>query len=72
MNAPELKFTGQSEEHLVAEAGSNHSYKIGDVLYGMPIHICPTVALYERAYTVNDGKVGGEWRTVARDRKITL
>jgi D-serine deaminase-like pyridoxal phosphate-dependent protein len=72
MNAPELKFTGQSEEHLVAEVDRNHSYKIGDVLYGMPIHICPTVALYERAYTVNNGKAGGEWRTVARDRKITL
>ncbi len=52
LNAPELKFTGQSEEHLVAEVPLGHSYKIGDVLYGLPYHICPTVALYERALIV--------------------
>jgi D-threonine aldolase len=72
LNAPELKAIGQSEEHLVVEAGSNHSYKIGDVLYGLPIHICPTVALYERAYTIIDNTVNGEWKNIARDRKISL
>lgn len=72
LNAPELKAVGQSEEHLVAEAGPNHSYKVGDVLYGLPIHICPTIALYERALTVVDHKVNGEWRIIARDRKISL
>src|SRR6201992_2585989 len=49
LNAPELVFVGHSEEHLVAEAGAGHDYKVGDVLYGVPYHICPTVALYERA-----------------------
>jgi hypothetical protein len=39
-------------------------------LYGMPYHICPTVALYERAFTVKNNKVKGEWMTIARDRKI--
>jgi len=72
LNAPELKAVGQSEEHLVVEAGANHSYKVGDVLYGLPIHICPTVALYERALTVNDNVVNGEWMIVARDRKISI
>lgn len=70
--APHLKPVSQSEEHLVLEAGAGHSFKPGDVLYGIPQHICPTVALYERAYTVEDGKVSGEWRIVARDRKISL
>ena len=72
LNAPELKATGQSEEHLVVETGEGHAYKIGDVLYGLPVHICPTVALYERAYTVEDHLVNGEWKIVARDRKISL
>jgi D-serine deaminase-like pyridoxal phosphate-dependent protein len=72
LNAPELKAIGQSEEHLVVEASAGHSYKTGDVLYGLPIHICPTVALYERALTVTDNKVIGEWMIVARDRKISL
>jgi D-serine deaminase-like pyridoxal phosphate-dependent protein len=72
LNAPALKPVGQSEEHLVVEAGEGHSYKIGDVLYGLPVHICPTVALYERAYTVEDHLVNGEWRMIARDRKINV
>jgi D-serine deaminase-like pyridoxal phosphate-dependent protein len=72
LNAPELKAISQSEEHLVVEAPPEHSYKTGDVLYGLPYHICPTVALYERVYTVENGSVTGEWRNVARDRKITI
>lgn len=72
LNAPELRAVGQSEEHLVVEAGAGHSYQIGDVLYGIPNHICPTVALYERAYTIENGDVTGEWLTIARDRLISV
>lgn len=68
-DAPYLKPVGQSEEHLVVE--TDHPLAVGQVLYGVPFHICPTVALYERAYTVEDGKPTGEWDTIARDRKIT-
>ena len=71
LNAPELKAVGQSEEHLVVEAGEGHSYRVGDVLYGLPNHICPTCALYERGFTIEDGSVTGEWRTVSRDRTLT-
>ncbi len=70
LNAPGLKFSGHSEEHLVAEAPADHSYKVGDVLYGLPVHICPTVALYERASIVKNHEVTGEWKIIARDRKI--
>jgi D-threonine aldolase len=66
------RFISQSEEHLVIDAGNGHGYQVGDVLYGVPYHICPTVALYERAYTVEDGQVTGEWRNTARDRVIGL
>lgn len=70
--APELKPVSQSEEHLVMDAGAGHSYQPGDVLFGIPDHICPTVALYERAYTVENGQLSDEWKIVARDRKITV
>jgi D-serine deaminase-like pyridoxal phosphate-dependent protein len=70
--APALEAVSQSEEHLVLEAGAGHSFQPGDVLYGIPQHICPTVALYERACIVEHGKVTGEWRVLARDRKISL
>jgi D-serine deaminase-like pyridoxal phosphate-dependent protein len=56
----------------VVETGPGHSYQPGDVLYGLPIHICPTVALYERVYTIEKGRVTGEWRNTGRDRKISL
>lgn len=72
LNAPELKLVSQSEEHLVADAGEGHKYEIGDILYGLPYHICPTVALYEKAITVEDNLTQGEWRNIARDRKITI
>jgi D-serine deaminase-like pyridoxal phosphate-dependent protein len=70
LNAPELRAISHSEEHLVVEAPSGHGLKVGDLLYGLPFHICPTVALYERAYTFEEGVVTGEWMNVARDRKI--
>lgn len=72
LNAPQLKPVSHSEEHLVLEAGANHNFKVGDVLYGVPHHICPTVALYERAITIENKKTDGEWRTIARDRKINI
>ena len=72
LNAPELQPLGQSEEHLVVDAGPGHSYQVGDVLYGLPIHICPTVALHERGYTIENGRIAGEWKNTARDKKINL
>lgn len=60
----------QSEEHLVVNAGEHHGYQVGDVLYALPYHVCPTVALYERAYVAENNSVIGEWMNAARDRKI--
>lgn len=72
LNAPEATPVGQSEEHMVLKVPDAANYKIGDVLYGAPIHICPTVALYERALIIKDHKSVDEWKVVARDRKITI
>lgn len=72
LNTTGLIPVSHSEEHLVLETGKDHSYKTGDILYGLPFHICPTVALYERVYTVEKGKVSGEWTNVARDRRLTV
>jgi D-serine deaminase-like pyridoxal phosphate-dependent protein len=72
LNAPELTFISHSEEHLVAEAPADHTYKRGDILYGIPYHICPTVALYGCAYVVENNTVSAEWKTIARDRKISV
>ena len=72
LNAEYLKVVSQSEEHLVVDAVNGHSFTVGEVFYGAPYHICPTVALYEKVFTVENGKVTGEWRNVARDRRINF
>lgn len=72
LNATGLTPVSQSEEHLVMEAGPDHGYKVGDVLYALPFHVCPTVALYERAYVAENNKITGEWKTIARDRRISV
>ena len=72
LNAPDVKFISHSEEHLVVEAQPGHTYKAGDILFGLPVHICPTCALYERAQIVQNNIVTGEWKMIARDRKINV
>jgi len=70
LNAPELKPIGQNEEHMIIEVGKDHNYKIGDAFFALPIHICPTVALYDHATIIEHGKASGSWKIIARDRKI--
>jgi D-threonine aldolase len=62
---------GQSEEHLVIETPRAAEFAVGTPLYGVPWHICPTVALYAEAVTVTDGYAAGRWQIAARARKLT-
>ena len=41
-------------------------------LYGIPYHICPTVALHEIAHVVKDGNLTDSWITQSRRRKLTI
>jgi D-threonine aldolase len=72
LNVNDLKPVSQSEEHLVLKNEGDKVYEIGDILYGIPFHVCPTVALYERMLTIENGKVSGEWKNTARDRIISV
>jgi D-serine deaminase-like pyridoxal phosphate-dependent protein len=71
-NGPNLTPVGHSEEHMVFKVAHGRSYEVGDVLYGVPFHICPTVALHDRAAVVENNKVTGYWNNVSRNRKITI
>ncbi len=71
LNAPDARAVGHSEEHMVLQAPGN-SFEVGNVLYGLPYHICPTVALYDRPLIVEGSKVVGSWETVSRNRSITI
>ena len=73
---PRVKFFGiddyevvnHSEEHLVISVENHTGFTIGQVVYGIPLHICPTMALHEQVYVVENGGVTGKWRVVARSR----
>lgn len=64
----------QSEEHGVLEVNAEtwSNVNIGDVLYAVPYHICPSVALHDYASVVEDGEVTAEWKIIARSRRITI
>ncbi len=70
LNAPQAKPLSHSEEHLSLQVPDSSCFKIGDVLYGVPVHICPTVALYEQAVVVENHQVKDAWKVIARDRVI--
>lgn len=72
LNAPELQPIGHSEEHLVLQAEKGNGYQIGDVLYGVPYHVCPTIALHDRTAVVENKKAIGFWNTESRNRFLTV
>ena len=72
LNAPELEAISHSEEHLIMRTPKGNSYKVGDVLYGVPYHVCPTIALHEFASVVENGTASKQWSIVARKRRITI
>jgi D-serine deaminase-like pyridoxal phosphate-dependent protein len=72
LNLQEAVEVSQSEEHLVVQVADSSEIPLGKILYGVPKHICPTVALYERANVIKAHQKIDEWKVIARDRKITI
>jgi D-serine deaminase-like pyridoxal phosphate-dependent protein len=72
LNASNLQPIGHSEEHMVFKVEDGKDYNVGEVLYGVPYHICPTVALHDRATIVENNSIVEYWNTVSRNRKITI
>ncbi|MCE2613274.1 D-TA family PLP-dependent enzyme [Flavobacteriaceae bacterium D16] len=66
------KQVSQSEEHLVLECTETNNLDVGDAVYAIPMHICPTVAKYRNLITVVNSKVTGTWEVAARDHQITI
>jgi D-serine deaminase-like pyridoxal phosphate-dependent protein len=72
LNAPNAIPVSHSEEHLVVKVENSSAFHVGDVLYGVPVHVCPTVALYDEAVVVEGNTVIDSWEVTARRRKITV
>ena len=61
-----------SEEHLVLTGSQAEMLQVGDLVYALPWHICPTMALHDEVYVVQDGRVTGTWKPGARNRIYPL
>lgn len=60
------------EEHMVIETPEAGRFRPGDVLYGIPYHICPTVARYETWHVIGNHRLTAQWPIIARNRTITI
>jgi D-serine deaminase-like pyridoxal phosphate-dependent protein len=54
---PDLEPLHASEEHLPLRVHGNRVPKIGEILYLVPKHVCPTVNNFDHALLVDGGKV---------------
>lgn len=72
LDVPDARMTVHSEEHLAVETALAADFNVGDVMYGIPYHICPTCALHREALVIVDGRVADRWPVAARDRRIRL
>ena len=69
---PDARAVLHSEEHLVIETVRAAEFRVGDCLYGVPWHICPTVALHTEAIVIEQGRVVDRWNVAARERRLTI
>lgn len=72
LDLPDATAVVHSEEHLTIETDRASDFAVGDVLYGVPYHICPTVALYREAVVAENGRATRKWTVDARDRMLTV
>jgi D-serine deaminase-like pyridoxal phosphate-dependent protein len=80
MTHPRIRFFGlenataitHSEEHLVLETNQADDFPVGTVLYGLPRHVCPTVALHDSVWNVENQVAIERWPIVARTRFISI
>ncbi len=70
---PQLEPLKPSEEHLPIQVGAGAEVPlIGEALYLLPRHICPSVNQFDEALLIRDGKVEGMERVAARGHEPAL
>ena len=67
---PDAIPVAHNEEHLVIQTPSAAKFIVGDVVYGFPWHICPTVALHSEVWVAQNGTATTTWHVAARARRL--
>ena len=69
---PGMSPLSPSEEHLPIRVTDGTSTPVGEALYLLPRHICPTVNNFDSALLVRDGRVAAVEKVSARGREGPL
>ncbi len=73
LGRPDLLPNRPSEEHLPIDAPEGAQIPaVGDYLYLVPRHVCPTVNNFDHALLVVDGTITGVERVTARGREVPV
>jgi D-serine deaminase-like pyridoxal phosphate-dependent protein len=72
LNLEHYKLLSQSEEHGVLQVRDWSDIKVGDVFYGVPYHICPTINLFDEVSVIANTRKIKTWKISARKRKISI
>jgi D-serine deaminase-like pyridoxal phosphate-dependent protein len=72
LNMPAYEDVLQNEEHLVIDTPEAGQFQPGDIALAVPTHVCPTVALHQRAAIIEGGKHVGYWDITGRDRVLSI
>ncbi len=72
LDVPDYVPVLQNEEHFVVETPAADKFNPGDAIFAIPTHICPTCALHQKVYVIEDGRCTEMWAIAARDRVLTI
>lgn len=62
----------QCEEHWTFHTDRPDPPKVGELLYVLPTHVCPTTTYYPEVLVGEKGSITGAWEVTARNRRITV
>lgn len=72
LNLPDAVAVSHSEEHLVVESPGADRFRVGDVIYSLPWHVCPTMALHQEVWLAENGRARSTWTVAARSRRLSI
>jgi D-serine deaminase-like pyridoxal phosphate-dependent protein len=69
IEAPDAKLIKLNEEHGYLDiSGSNHRFRVGEILTVIPNHVCTCVNMHDEVFTLRNDEVLGSWRVAARGK----
>ncbi|UBM60439.1 alanine racemase [Marinilongibacter aquaticus] len=68
LNLSGYALLSQSEEHGVLQVENWEELQVGDALYALPYHICPSVNLHSEIAVIEDNEHVANWPTIAAIR----